>query len=113
MVIAILLINFVFFMVYGIENSLSCSITKLVIEKVQEASETQPQYLILKNVNKITMKKLIKEFRIKLNYINNETDNEDNVIVFQKDSNKIYTLEEFQIPNKVLITQINSKEEEE
>ena len=113
MVIGILLILFILFLVYGIDNCLSCSITKLVIDKVQEASETQTQYLILKNLNKISTKKLVKEFRIKLNHSNNETANQDNVIVYHKDSSKNNNFEEFHIPQKILITQTISEEEEE
>ena len=92
-----------------INKNLCSSTIKLAIEKVIEASEIQCDYLILKNIDQKSVKSLWRHFQIELN--GTRVKNSNQIIVIDGNISKVENIEEFEIPKKILITEIKSEQE--
>ena len=99
---------FLIFVSHTNENWCSSTI-KLAIEKVIEASEIQCDYLILKNIDQKSVKSLWRHFQIELN--GTRVKNSNQIIVIDGNISKVENIEEFEIPKKILITEIKSEQE--
>ena len=94
--------------VFHINENCCSSIIKLAIEKVIEASEIQCDYLILKNIDQKSVKSLWRHFQIELNETRIKKSNQ--VIVIDGNISKVKNIEEYEIPKKILITEMTSEQ---
>ena len=102
-------ITFCFIFVFQMNGHWCSSIIKLATEKVIEASEIQCDYLVLKNMEQNSVKSLWSHFQIELN--GTKVKNSNQIIMIEGDISKVENIEQFEIPNKILITEVTSEQE--
>ena len=96
------------FLIINFTGNLGSVVYKQLIDRIQLIAETNLQFLRLENVDKSLAKEIGKHC-----YIDHQAEPEkENVIVFNGDVNNIESFEEFQIPQRILITELNSENQE-